>query len=230
MIIGITDNISSEHKLRMYFDWIKQNDPAIECVKLSYKLQNLSALQQCDGVILTGGGDVDPALYGGDPRHPTLYGVDAKRDDFERTVIDAALKNATPLLGVCRGLQLANVHLGGTLIQDLTERGHGHHQSNDADTRHDLQIEQSSRLCILASTTKGNVNSAHHQAVNTPGERLRVVARSDDGIIEAMELHETNTFFQLVQWHPERMYDKENPLTKRLREQFLLATSTNNQH
>ena len=224
MIVGVTDNMGAEYKFQLYRDWILRLDPSVECKKLSYTLDNLSDLNQCDGVVMTGGGDVDPALYGGNIQHPTLYGVDRKRDDFERRVIDESLQKEIPFLGICRGLQIANVHFGGTLIQDLAEISHLNHSTKaDVEPRHDVKIVAGSELAIYAGTCEGNVNSFHHQASAIPGTGLKVVAKSEDGIVEAMEFEHKHShrFFLLIQWHPERMKDDDNPLNSNLGRNFL---------
>jgi putative glutamine amidotransferase len=229
MKIAITDNMGSEHKLQLYLDWLYRADPAMEIIKVSYILDNLAELSRCSGVIMTGGSDVDPLLYGGNAKHPKLGTVDRKRDDFERNVIDNALKNKLPLMGICRGLQIANVHLGGDLIPDLGEAGHQVHEAGEVkETRHRITVTGSGILSESAEIKCGEINSYHHQAALNPGKGLRVTGLSDDGIIEAMEFTEgaCPSFFLLVQWHPERMNDDANPFCKNILHSFLLATKT----
>lgn len=232
MVIGVTDNMGSEHKLQQYIDWLQRGDASIRWTMLSYKNDNLQELRNCDGLLLTGGGDVDPYLYGADMKHPRLGRVDRKRDDFERATIDCALESQLPLLGICRGLQLANVHFGGSLVQDLGEMGSTIHQvRNEVEQRHMVSVEQDSLLAQLSGIHEGDVNSSHHQAADDPGNGLRVVARSEDGIIEALEFQNSSArpFFLLVQWHPERMKDFHNPLTQSILRRFLAAVeSTSN--
>ncbi len=232
MIIGITDNMGSEHKLQQYLDWLQRGDASIRTTILSYKNDNLQELRNCNGLLLTGGGDVDPFLYGADVKHPKLGHVDRKRDDFERSAIDLALEHQMPLLGICRGLQLANVHFGGTLIPDLDEIGSTIHQvRNEVEQRHVVNIDHDSLLAQFSGIPEGEVNSSHHQAAAEPGNDLRVVARSDDGIAEALEFRDSlsRPFFLLVQWHPERMKDFHNPLTQGILRHFLAALeSTSN--
>lgn len=224
MIIGITDSMGAEYKYQKYVDWVRQNDPSISIVRLSYTSDNLSDLERCHGVILTGGGDVDPTLYNGNASHSKLYGVDRKRDDFEFRVIEQAMKHRMPLLGICRGLQTTNVFFGGTLIEDLEEIGHSIHETHgDKESRHGVTVEQGSQLGTLARGVSFNVNSYHHQAAEKIGKGLRVTAKSEDGIVEGIELEQPNehSFFLLVQWHPERMSDVENPLCGSIRQEFL---------
>ena len=229
MVIGITDNMGSEHKLQQYIDWLKHGDASIQWTILSYKNDNLEGLRNCDGLLLTGGGDVDPLLYGADAKHPKLRRVDRRRDEFERAAVDSALESELPILGICRGLQLANVHFGGTLIQDLHEMGSMIHQvQNEIERRHAVNIEHDSLLAQISGIPGGEVNSSHHQAAAEPGNDLRVVARSRDGIIEALEFRNSpaRPFFLLVQWHPERMKDFQNPLTQSILRHFLAAVES----
>lgn len=227
MIIGITDTLGSEHKFTLYLDWLKCSGIDVETVKLSYKLDNLDKLSLCDALVLTGGHDIDPALYHGPTHHPTIVDVDRKRDEFECKALERALHADLPVLGICRGLQLANVFFGGTLIPDIEEAGYQSHRAEKgAECRHNLTVEEHSLLFEIIGMKRGNVNSSHHQAALNVGKGLRVVARSDDGIIEAMEFENANAkpFFLLVQWHPERMNDVENSFSQSVLQKLLLST------
>ncbi len=224
MRIAVTDNMGAEKKFDLYVEWLKSGNPDLQWVKLSYLQDNLSEVEQCDGVLLTGGGDVEPSLYSTSTAHPKVYGVDRKRDDFERLVIDETLKQQKPLLGICRGLQIANVHFGGTLIQDLEESGHMEHSTKDEyERRHWIELTHTGILTKSIDRLAGNVNSFHHQAADTIGNGLAVAARSVDGIVEAIEFEDAlaRPFFLCVQWHPERMKDSENPFSKNILERFL---------
>ncbi|MGA2623510.1 MAG: gamma-glutamyl-gamma-aminobutyrate hydrolase family protein [Bacteroidota bacterium] len=229
MVIGVTDNMGSEHKFQQYIDWLRRGNASIRWTILSYKDDNLQELRNCNGLLLTGGGDVDPSLYSIDPRHPKLGRVDRQRDDFERATIDCALESQIPVLGICRGLQVANVHFGGSLIQDLGEMGFTIHQGRDeVEQRHKVSIEHDSLLAQISGIHEGDVNSFHHQAAAEPGNDLRVVARSEDGIAEALEFQDSSSrpFFLLIQWHPERMNDFHNPLTQNILRRFLAAVES----
>ena len=224
MLIAVTDNMGAEHKLQMYIDWLKRGDPHLASVVLSYLSDNIYTLEECDGIVLTGGGDVDPQLYGGSPNDPTLNGVDRKRDDFERGILDFVLKEEIPLLGICRGLQITNVHLGGTLIPDIVRAGYGTHESlGPGHYRHDLNAAPNSFLQSVTGTSRGNVNSSHHQAALLPGAGLKISANSDDSIIESLEMDDPQkeNCFLLIQWHPERMTDCDNPFSKNILQAFL---------
>ena len=227
MLIGVTDTLGSEYKLKKYLEWLQRSKKDVHVLTLSYKLDNVDALKLCDGLVLTGGHDVDPLLYHGTRQHQNIVNVDRRRDEFEYQVLDRALNANLPVLGICRGLQLANVFLGGTLIPDLEEIGYRSHQSekDTMECRHSITVEQCSMLFEMTSIHTGIINSSHHQATLTPGKGLQVVARSDDGVIEAMELVDNGSvpFFLLVQWHPERMNDVENPFTKNILKRFLFS-------
>src|SRR5437899_1120736 len=150
MTIGVTDTIVSDHKYRMYEEWLKGGADDVACTRLSYKLNNLDALSSCDAFVLTGGHDVDPALYGGPAGHPKIVDVDRRRDDFEREALERALQAGIPVLGICRGMQLANVHFGGTLIPDVEEAGYLNHRSaKDAERRHGVTAEAGSSLLAI---------------------------------------------------------------------------------
>lgn len=175
-------------------------------------------LDRIDGLIMTGGGDVDPQQYGASA-NAKLVGVDEERDRFEIALAKKALARKMPTFAICRGLQVVNVALGGTLIQDLpTERGAEGHDviGEPAFLPHShVEIEPGCRLAaILGEGTQG-VNSLHHQAVDELGDGLRVVGRADDGTIEAIEHVDTDWPMVAVQWHPEflRVRDHDASLT-----------------
>jgi len=163
-------------------------------------------VQSVAGIVLTGGGDVGPERYGESARTERLYGVEPARDELEIALVHAALDAGVALLAVCRGVQILNVALGGTLVQDLEEAGYRRHSvpEHEYDVAHVVLVEPDSVLASLVGTHYG-VNSLHHQAVERPAEGARVVARSEDGVIEALE----GRGFLAVQWHPERMLDSD---------------------
>ena len=159
--------------------------------------------EEVDGVLVMGGGDVDPELYGGEATHPTIASVDRGADDAEARLVRAALDAGRPVLGICRGLQLVNVVRGGTLHEHL---GTGIHR-NDADRQgpmfqHDVEISPGTRLhAVLGPELR--VVSGHHQAVNRLGEGLRVSAVAPDGVVEAIETTDPSEWLVGIQWHPE---------------------------
>jgi putative glutamine amidotransferase len=230
MRIGVTDTMGDAEKFQRYITWLRSGTIPVECLVLSYRHDNAGEVNQCDGIVLTGGGDVDPALYGGRAGNPKIKGVDRKRDDFERGILDRALGSEMPVLGICRGLQLANVHLGGTLIADLEDAGYKGHNGRGGHARvHPLEVEGDSLLREAVRVSRGPVNSSHHQAADKPGTGLRVAARAADGIVEAMQLKDSKRkpYFLLVQWHPERLTDPEDPFSSLLLKSFLRAVQKN---
>jgi len=208
MRIGLTDT-GTEWKHQNYVRWISGDD-GIEVVRLSAALGNLNEAVGCDGLVLSGGIDIDPSLYGGasEYRRLPLSGWEKDRDLFEQAVLRMAWERELPVLGVCRGLQLINVTLKGDLVQDLGIAGDGVHESNAGiDKRHGVQIESGSLLAEVAERSSGEVNSAHHQAVGLLGVGLKVNCYAEDGTIEGIEwaAPEGKPFLLAVQWHPERM-------------------------
>jgi putative glutamine amidotransferase len=172
-----------------------------------------SVLDEIHGVLMTGGGDVDPALYG-EERHPATADAEPGRDEFELDLVRGALAADLPLLAICRGVQVLNVATGGTLVQDLPAAGftrlpHEVPEPKDRDC-HGIQIERGTKLSQLMGrgsdpATACRVNSRHHQAINHPGRGLVVAAKSDDGVIEAVEKPDAR-FCLGVQWHPENFW------------------------
>jgi len=157
------------------------------------------------GLILPGGGDVDPAHYGGG-HHDANYGISQERDRFELTLARTALtRRGLPLLCVCRGMQLLNVALGGDLIAHIPDHfgtGVEHRNPQLKPVPHGVRLDARSRLASLLDATELVVQSVHHQAVGRLGEGLRAVAWSEDGVVEALE-SERHPFVIAVQWHPE---------------------------
>lgn len=169
-------------------------------------------VQKIDGVILSGGYDVSPWIYGEHPRKG-LGRVNLERDIFEVKLVKEVVKRNIPLLGICRGCQVINVALGGTLIQDINEEintkiPHTYRLSLRYEV-HRIKIDPKSKLAKILGTTELIVNSSHHQAVKRVGKGLRAVAWADDGIIEAIE-SEGDNFVIGVQWHPERILNEVN--------------------
>ncbi len=171
-------------------------------------------LDHLDGLLLTGGPDLDPACYRAKP-HPELGPVDRSVDEFELSLCSRADALAMPILGICRGAQLLNVARGGTLHQHVPDLNHGaieHRQSEPGTlTTHEVRVAPDSSL---AQTTGGGpveVNSFHHQTIERLGRDLRPVAWADDGLIEAVEDPE-GRFAIGVQWHAETLVDRPEQL------------------
>lgn len=223
MKIAVTDSMGAEYKFELYITWLLRGDPRLEWTKISYLTDGPETVRSFDGLVLTGGGDVDPRIYGGDAGRPDLDRVDRRRDDFERRVIDSACAGHLPVLGICRGVQIANVHFGGSLYEDLVDAGFTAHESDSGTAReHTIVIEERSLLASVTGVTGGVVNSYHHQSANRIGDGLRVTARSADGVAECLEFQDsaTRAFFLGVQWHPERMEDDGSPFSSAIRTRF----------
>jgi putative glutamine amidotransferase len=162
-------------------------------------------LRRLDGLVLSGGGDIDPARYGA-ARDPESGPASSDRDSAELALCRAALDLGLPLLGICRGLQVINVALGGTLYQHLPDIvGHdGHSPAPARYSSHDVRVTPGSRLARVLGRTELPVPTHHHQAIDELGQGLVATAWTDDGIVEAAEFHDEGAPFMLaVQWHPE---------------------------
>jgi putative glutamine amidotransferase len=160
------------------------------------------------GVVLTGGEDVDPAEYGAE-RSPKTTDVHPGRDKCELALFKIAHERRIPTLAICRGIQLVNVALGGTLVQDIPTEcpsSIDHDQSKERKMRvHDVSIEPRTMLADAIGDTRISVNSSHHQALARVGDGLRITARSPDGIIEGAEWVQDDWWMLAVQWHPEEL-------------------------
>ncbi|MFL5816037.1 MAG: gamma-glutamyl-gamma-aminobutyrate hydrolase family protein [Conexibacter sp.] len=179
---------------------------ALPVVVPPLRLDALDALLDAvDGLLLSGGPDIDPATYGQRP-HPRLGPTEPSLDAFELALAQAADRRGTPTLAICRGAQLLNVARGGTLIQhlpDVVGTAVEHRQREPADAlTHAVEVDPDSRLANVLGWREGRVNSFHHQAVDALGRDLRVTARAPDGTIEAFEAPE-RPFLLAVQWHAE---------------------------
>ena len=165
-------------------------------------------LDGMSGLLLTGGEDIDPQHFGAPP-HPAPGDVHAGRDDFEIALMRAAMTRRLPTLAICRGIQVANVALGGTLVQDLPSEWPDalHHEgSGPRDRRvHDVRADPSSRLAHALGAANLTVNSFHHQAVGTLAPGLVAVAHAPDGVIEGVEWPGDDWWMLGVQWHPEEL-------------------------
>ena len=164
-------------------------------------------LDAVDGLVLTGGEDVNPSRYGQQP-HPKLKNVSDARDSTEIALIREAKRRGTPILAICRGIQVLNVALGGTLIQDIRAQCEGSLDHDDGSPRqsrtHGITVEPGSLTAAALGTTDASVNSLHHQAVKEVSPELKVTARSTDGIIEGLETIDPAWWVLAVQWHPKR--------------------------
>jgi putative glutamine amidotransferase len=221
MIIGVTDC----SKYVRYAEWIGVGGAGgIEVRRLA---SGVGSIEGCDGIVLTGGEDVHPRFYNKPEYLPYCYADDINevRDEFEMRVLEYTEANGIPVLGICRGLQLANVSFGGTLIPDIPSWGKFSHGklADGSDRNHSVQVDVDSWLHGITGASTGFINSNHHQSADRIGRGLVASALSPDGVIEALERSAPGSFLCLVQWHPERMRDQNNPLTKNIRRAFLEA-------
>lgn len=155
-------------------------------------------LSRFDGLLLPGGGDIAPHRYGAGGIHESVYDVDDEQDAFDLELARQALAGGLPTLAICRGLQVVNTALGGTLHQDMGGPGHEHRH-----LRHPVSLAPGSEAARLTGVDKVEASCYHHQHVDRPGEGLTVTARAADGTVEALELPGGAGWFLAVQWHPE---------------------------
>lgn len=222
--IGITDC----GKFENYRKWV-ESETGVQVVKLSMYSKNADEMDECDGVIFSGGEDLHPGLYG-KPEFELDYGLKEiipERDQFEYRVIAKAFSSKKPVLGICRGLQLINVFLEGTLIPDIPVVLHStaHGKKNGVDQAHFIRIIPNSLLYDICGLELGTVNSAHHQSVDKPGDLLKISAYSEPSIVEAMEWKDplNKSWLLMIQWHPERMADPSSPFSAAVKSAFLDA-------
>jgi putative glutamine amidotransferase len=164
-------------------------------------------LPRLDGVVFTGGGDIKTSYYQ-EVEHPKVYGVEPDRDRVELELLEKAVNNGMPFLGICRGLQLINVGLGGTLYADIADQvpgadKHDYYPDWERDyLAHPVEVDLGTRLADIIGGGKVDVNSLHHQSVDKVAADLVVTAKAPDGVVEAVELPD-HPFGLAVQWHPE---------------------------
>ncbi len=188
---------------------------------------NENELENCEGLVLTGGEDVAPELYG-DWSDETVH-LNPERDGVEFKLIDTAVRMHRPILGICRGLQVLNVYFGGTLVIDLEKYYGRNHKapSENEDGRHGVRLSAGTNLMTFIRQESGEVNSAHHQAADRIGSGLKVAARAEDGTVEAIEGNDDlPSRIISVQWHPERM-QFESPFARGVLDMFGSCLSNN---
>ena len=222
--IGITDC----KKYKDYKEWFR-DEAGVETINLGYPCNNLTDIKICQGVVLSGGQDIHPRRYNrqlGEDLPCEVGEVDEQRDAFEWKVMQYVQDNKLPLLGICRGLQLCNVFLGGTLVMDIPSSGRDDHsRRNNKDGSHMVSVSENSQLQKITGKREGLVNSAHHQSADVLGKGLVASAMSVDGVVEALEPEDAGNspFLMLVQWHPERMNDLQSTFSMNIKKEFLRA-------
>ncbi len=217
---------SDEGKYQLYVKWLKSIDPSFEYVNF-YKMNTsdaLGALENCSGLVLTGGADVHPSNYGKD-EEVNRCECDPARDILEFALIEKSMSLKMPILAICRGEQILNVSQGGDLIVDIPS-DHGKKVIHSSDTEslasHSVSIEKKSILFRLIGKTAFDIVSVHHQAVKTLAPCYRPTAFAGDGIIEAFEwlYPEGKSYLNAVQWHPEKG-DYYNELSQIIGKDFI---------
>lgn len=216
-----------------YAEWLSAALPSVEVVDL-YGMSAADAVAQLDavsGLILSGGEDVDPVIYGHPERRPQCGTINAERDAMELALAVAAVERSIPTLGICRGLQVLNVAFGGTLVADLPSQWPSnveHQRIEGVDSVHAIEVQPGSMLKHVAGAMDGMVNSAHHQAIERIAAVFTATVLAPDGVIEAIEWGDAalggKPFLLGVQWHPERM-DYSNPFSLRIADHFLLEAA-----
>jgi putative glutamine amidotransferase len=200
-----------------YEAFLKTADPDVVIINM-YGMPVDSALlvlPTCDGLLLTGGEDVNPARYGKQNELSKCEEINDYRDSLELALISRAVSLGMPVFGICRGEQILNVALGGTLLTDIpTDVGTSvMHRCppGSKDCLHSVSIARQSELYVITGIGKGIVNSYHHQAVDTPAPGMKITALSDNGVAEAIERENPSgkSFLMGVQWHPEQL--TQNP-------------------
>ena len=216
-IIGITTGHSKNnyghpqiHLLRTYVDATIKAGGVPIIIPPELPEDNWKALyEKLDGIIFSGGADIDPKLYNEKP-HPKVYGINHDRDNLEIPLILQTIEDEKPFFAICRGFQVLNVALGGTLythISDQLENSLQHSTPKDQPRSapvHEIKIEEDSHLAKIVGTPILKVNSWHHQGVKDISPQLKITAYAPDGLAEAMEL-KNHPFSIAVQWHPEWM-------------------------
>ena len=190
--------LAGTESLTNYIDALKEND--IEVIATL----DVDEAIKCDGLLLPGGGDIDPAYYGEEMNGSDE--PDRELDKAQRDILDAFVKAKKPILGICRGMQLINIYFGGSLHQDLVTRDI-HTRKNDNDSIHSVKSVEEGNLFEKFYGKTFNINSAHHQGTKKLGKGLKEVLRSEDGVCEAI-IHEELPIIA-TQFHPERMSYKQ---------------------
>jgi putative glutamine amidotransferase len=235
-IIGITattELLRNALHVRLNSAYVRAVESAGGIPTVLPPLQNLAsaaeALDRVDALLLTGGEDVDPARFG-EPRHPALGPVNEVRDATEIELVSAARSRGLPTLAICRGIQVLNVALGGSLVQDIPSQrpdalDHDPEGPRTART-HDVELSPASRLALVLGVTHLPVNSLHHQAVDRVAEGLRLTAWAPDRIIEGVEWDAPDWWAVGVQWHPEELVQDSEPWARRLFGAFVEAAGS----
>lgn len=231
-LIGVTSSIKEDRLLITGLDYVMSVEWAGGTPLVLPNLTDEAAMDQIaeslDGLLVTGGKDIDPTLFGEEP-HTKLGEVSPARDHFEMQIIQRVLKLNKPILGICRGCQILNVTAGGDIYQDI----HAQHEETLLQhyqvapryhLSHFIDVTEGSLLQQISGSERYKVNSYHHQALKRIAEGFEVTARASDGIVEAFE-SKNHDFVLGVQWHPENLLKKENIHAQKLFKAFVEACS-----
>jgi putative glutamine amidotransferase len=226
-IIGLTTRRGKlDVHFRAYLDAVTRAGGKPELIPYGLSQEARRALfGRLDGILFTGGGDIAPARFGAE-LHPSIHNVDEERDELEFSFLQSAVEMGKPFLGICRGCQVVNVGLGGTLYTDIESQKEGairHKYSSQTQREylaHVVHVEAGSHLAKILGEAELRVNSLHHQGAKEIPTRLKPVAYAPDGLVEAMELAE-HPFGIAIQWHPECLTDQ--PSTRQLFQTFVEA-------
>jgi putative glutamine amidotransferase len=226
-LIGVTayDYVKPENGWHYDISYCK-NAAAIEragglpvLIPSSLQEETLRAIyERLDAVLLPGGGDVNPSQYKSEV-NAELHSVSDERDAMELSMAKWALADDLPVLGICRGIQLLNVAMGGSLVQDIPSKLHSdlRHDLEGDEPRntflHEVELKADSRLATILGDTQFKVNSIHHQALRDVAPNAKVVGTAPDGIVEAIEVPDKH-FVMAVQWHPEDLLDDDERMEK----------------
>lgn len=210
-----------------YYHWIASGDSTVQVIEMYNRSleEALTELENCEALILSGGADVYPGEYGKEMDTARCGQFDFKRDTLEFALIKKALDLGIPIFGICRGEQILNVAMGGSLIIDIPTDHDTivkHRIKEWKKCFHDVIVEPGTKLSWASNIISGKVSSNHHQSIDQLADAFKFSARATDGIIEAIEWKdaEGKSFLLAVQWHPERMR-KDNPLSWNLLELLL---------
>jgi putative glutamine amidotransferase len=232
-MIGVTASVQAEVRTVVHNDHV---NAVVEAGGIPIVLPNLldeenigRLARLVDGLLVTGGDDIDPTLFGEEP-HPSLGEIIPERDHFEMSLIQKLLKQDKPILAICRGCQILNIAAGGDMFQDIytqQDRELLQHQQRAPRSHcsHYVHPEKDTLLWRLSRGSRFKVNSFHHQAVRRLAKGFKLSATSSDGIIEAIE-SESHRFVLGVQWHPEALVKKEDPYAVRIFNEFIEVCKT----
>lgn len=212
-----------------YYNWLLSIDSTLVLEEMYHRSLDSAAIiiEQCDGLLLTGGTDIYPGRYGKEGDTARCWEPNFKRDTLEAMLIQKAIENNIPILGICRGSQNLNVYFGGTLYIDIPtdfDSLINHRNPGSYDCFHNLMIVENSLLAEISGKLEAEVNSAHHQAVEDIADNLEPIAFAEDGLIEAITYknQEGKPFLLGVQWHPEQL-SYNHPLSGPIGQHFVKA-------